>query len=170
MEVFLIHHRIQRALGLCALLLGFGGNCLAYSPAVRPCAEAKLSDSWVGVTQDVAILLVLDADKSGWLQIWFKDKEGKPGKLSRRVESWQVAEDGNLQVRIDKKRVSHDLRSVNLLKANTQCRDSEFGAGIRADFWIEGVAYAELSLSPVAEFRAANRHLEMFFETLSKAR
>jgi hypothetical protein len=162
-------HRIQRALGLCALLLGCVANSQAFTYALRPCVEAKVSGSWVGVTKndDIAILLVLETDKSGRLEIWFREK-GKPGFLRRRVDGWEVAEDGSLKVLSDKGS-SIDPRSVNLVKAKAQCSELSWSV-IQAEFWIEGVAYAELSLSPLAEFRAKNRHLEMFFESLGEAR
>lgn len=151
-----------RVLSLAALLLVSSVDCAAYQPAVRPCAEEQLVGSWAGLTNDnrIAVLFTLEKDRTGRIEIWFRDERGEPEFISRRIENFEYSGDGNFRARGEVEQ-GKGARSVGIAKAHAEC--GELWSAIQAAVWLQGIAYAELSLEPLSVFRRKNRHLEIFF-------
>lgn len=156
----------SRVLNFAVMLLLSSVDCSAYEPAVRPCAEEQLVGSWAGLTKDnrIAVLFTLEKDKTGRIEIWFKDERGEPESVSRRIEHFEYSGDGNFSARGEVEQ-GKGSRSVGIVKAHAEC--SQLWSAIQAAVWLQGISYAELSLEPLVEFRRKNRHLEIFFDSLN---
>ncbi|WP_394481793.1 hypothetical protein [Roseateles sp. LYH14W] len=154
---------MKPSIGLSLLLTSL--SCAAVSPRVGPCKAEQLAGSWAGVSalgDGVAVLLILQPDKSGHFEIWAKEKNGVATTLQRRIEAWDAAADGTISFRNPPAPAE---RSVTALKAASVCVVDR-PSTMNATFWVQDIAYAELTLEPLDTFLARRRHLEQFYRAI----